>query len=366
MDYEIIRGETSLAAIAAEWENLYARAARFPFADSKSFMSWWHIRGKPTGRRLHIVIGRKAGKLVSLAPLVVTRRWGCRVLEWGGNELYDYCDMLADDDTPDERFWSVIRQSGHYDFGLLRDVHPQSVCKSALKTFAQEIGSSRAPQIRLTVPSSTARMQEVLSSSTRSYYRRTERKLLKIGPLRFEVCRGRPIPSHILKILLQQKTEWLRRNHKQSWMSDEASDGAALLYRIAETAADAGFLHLSWLECGGTVIATHLGFEHRGLLHWYIPTYAMEWGKYAPGRLLLLKLIEWSVDHGLSGVDFMRGEEHYKSHLANDHHQLTDFAFASSRIARLAGPWLIPLYARRQLRHSTNDSESDDLVSENA
>jgi len=149
-------------------------------------------------------------------------------------------------------------------------------------------------------------------------------------------------------------------------MSGEASGSITLLHRIVEAAADAGSLHLSWLECGGSVIATHLGFEHRGLLHWYIPTYAMDWGKYAPGRLLLLKLIEWSIDHGLSGFDFMRGEEPYKSRLANSHHQLTDFVFASSHIARLAGLWLIPWYVRRQANMLTADSASDHLASENS
>jgi CelD/BcsL family acetyltransferase involved in cellulose biosynthesis len=366
MNYEVITSEVRLAAIAEEWERLHARAARFPFADSKSFMSWWQIRGKPAGRRLHIVTGRRDEQLVSLAPLVVTRRWGLRVLEWGGNELYDYCDTLADDDAPDQALWNVICQSGLYDFGLLRDVHPRAACKRTLRTFAQETRSSRALQIRFGFSSSTIWIQEALSPSVRSYYRRAERRLLKIGPLRFEVCHRRPVPARILEILLRHKTEWLRANHMQSWMSGKASDSATLLHRIAEAAADAGSLHLSWLECGGSVIATHLGFEHRGLLHWYIPTYAMDWGKYAPGRLLLLKLIEWSIDHGLSGFDFMRGEETYKSRLANSHHQLTDFVFASSHVARLAGPWLIPWYVRRQANVLAADSASDHLASENS
>jgi CelD/BcsL family acetyltransferase involved in cellulose biosynthesis len=150
----------------------------------------------------------------------------------------------------------------------------------------------------------------------------------------------------------------------RSWMTDQRSDSATLLYQIADAAADAGCLHLSWLDCGGSVIATHLGLEHRGVLHWYVPSYAMEWGKYAPGRLLLLKLLEWSVDHRLSGFDFMRGEEPYKSRLANSHQHLTDFVFASSHAARLAGPWLIPWYVRRHARAATGYPASAELVPE--
>jgi CelD/BcsL family acetyltransferase involved in cellulose biosynthesis len=74
----------------------------------------------------------------------------------------------------------------------------------------------------------------------------------------------------------------------------------------------------------------------------------MGWAKFAPGRLLLLKLIGWAIDHGLSGFDFMRGEEAYKAPLANDHHDVTDFIFASSHIAKLAERSLIAWYLRRQ------------------
>lgn len=365
MDFDIITSDMGLSALAEEWKQLHARAARFPFADPKSFISWWQIRGRPSGSRLHIVVGYRNGHLASLAPLVTTRRWGFRVLEWGGSELYDYCDTLADDEAAAQELWNVVRHSSFCDFAVLRDVHQHAACRSVLKTFAQETRSSRTLQIRLEFPSSDVWMRRFLSNSTQSYYRRAERRLLRLGPLRFEVCRGKPAPEHILKIMLRQKSGWLQAKQMQSWINDEASDGGALLERIAEAAADAGTLHLSWLECGGSVIATHLGLEYGGTLHWYIPTYDMQWGKYAPGRLLLLKLIEWSIDHGLSGFDFMRGEEPYKSHLANAQHQLTDFAFACSPIARLTGPWLIPWYMRRQVNVAQDDFVSGDLVPEN-
>lgn len=365
MDYETIITEASLIAVAAEWQQLHARMARFPFADPKSFIAWWQIRGKPSGRRLHVVAGRRDGRLVTLAPLVVTRRWGLRILEWGGSELYDYGDVLADGGASDYALWNIIRRSNLYDFGILRDVHPNAACRDAIRTFAQETRSSQSLQIRLDFPSSYVWMQ-ALSASTRSYCRRAESKLLRIAPLRFRVCCGKPIPTRILDVLLRQKAEWLRAHQKISWMSDEASDSATLLHHIAEAAADMGYLHLSWLDCGGSVIATHLGFQHRGLLHWYIPTYALDWSKYAPGRLLLLKLIEWSIDHGLSRFDFMRGEEPYKAHLANARCELTDFTFAGSQLARITAPWFIPWYMRRQSHIVTDAVVRTDLLPENS
>ena len=37
-----------------------------------------------------------------------------------------------------------------------------------------------------------------------------------------------------------------------------------------------------------------------------------EWNKYSPGRILLLKLIQWSIENGLKYFDFTIGNESYK------------------------------------------------------
>ncbi len=347
MNFAIITSDKSLAAVIEEWRLVQSRVARFPFSDPALFNAWWQTRGKQGGRKLHIVTGRHDGRLVALAPLVVTRRWGTRVLEWGGGEIFDYCDFLIEAQTLAEPLWDAIRQSGLYDFGLLRDVHPLTCCSNVPGSFAERVGSRRVSQIRFKWPSSTAWMIEALSASTRAYYRRAERRLLQKGPLRFEVCRDRTLPARVLGALFRQKNDWLHTHEKQSWLSDDPASGASLLEQIAVSAAEAGSLHFCWLQCGDTIIATHLGFEHRGLLLWYLPAYARDWAKFAPGRLLLLKLIGWAIDHGLSGFDFMRGEEPYKEQLANEHAELTDFIFAGSNLAKLAKRPLLAWYLRR-------------------
>ncbi len=271
-----------------------------------------------------------------------------RVLEWGGSEIFDYCDTLLDAEIWSKPLWDAIRHSRLYDFGLLRDVHPLASCNNELGIFARQARHRRAFRIHFEWSSSSVWMADTLSASTRAYYRRAGRRLAQNGPLRFEVCRDKPLRSRVLNALIRQKTEWLLAHEKQSWLSDEPTSGPSLLNQIADAAAAAGHLHLCWLQCGDEIIATHLGFEHQGFLHWYIPTYAMTWAKFAPGRLLLLKLIEWAIDNGLSGFDFMRGDEPYKTRLSNDYCELTDFIFANSRVARLAEPWFMAWYLPRQ------------------
>jgi CelD/BcsL family acetyltransferase involved in cellulose biosynthesis len=140
----------------------------------------------------------------------------------------------------------------------------------------------------------------------------------------------------------------VRARGKQSWLTDATNGGASLLTDIAQAAAAAGTLHVCWLQCNNEIVAAHLGFTHQGTLYWYMPSYALSWARFGPGRLLLLKTIGWAIDNGFSSIDFMRGEEPYKARLSNDHDELSDFIFAGSPLARLTGRWLIPWYQRRQ------------------
>jgi CelD/BcsL family acetyltransferase involved in cellulose biosynthesis len=355
MECTIISSASSLAAITEEWDLLQARVSRFPFSNPVVFQAWWHTQGKRLQCELHVVMGRQDGKLVALAPLVVVHRLRMRILEWGGGELFDYCDHLLASDAWSEPLWDAIRRSQLYDFGLLRDIHPAASCKATLATFAHSVGSKPISRIRFEWPSSSAWMDTALSTSTRAYYRRAERRLAERGTLRFEICRSPTPDARVLNALLRQKTEWLRAQEKQSWLLDDRTTSRALLNQIVETASDAGHLHLCWLTCNDQIIATHLGFVQNGILHWYLPTYDVEWAKYAPGRLLLLKLIGNAIDEGLVGFDFMRGDEPYKAQLANDSFELTDVLFTRSRIARLVEPALVAWYQRQNNASGTRD-----------
>lgn len=347
MEIDVVSDETGLAAILGDWRALQARAARFPFSDPALFAAWWNLRGRHQHRELHLVTVRHQGALMALAPLVVAHQWPMRVLEWGGGELLDYCDFLLESDEWATPLWRAIQDSGNYDFGLLRDVHPHADCAPSLGARAQPVRRSQVSRIRLRWTSAQDWMDDALSPSARTFLRRAERRLEKQGEVRFELCRGSPVPESVLDALARQKAEWLRVFSKSSWMSDDCTVGLPLLHAVADAAAASGRLHLSWLQCGDRIIATHLGFTHNDVLHWYIPAYAQDWSRFSPGRLLLLKLIACAIDDGLSNIDFMRGEESYKDSLANEQFALTDFFFARSRVAVLARPGLLAMYRRR-------------------
>jgi len=94
---EVRRGDTALAGLAAEWDDLFSRCATAtPFQAYAWLESWWRSYGLPGGLRLVLI--RHAGRLVAAAPLMLRRRGGCRVLTPLGGEFSDFTDVLVDDE----------------------------------------------------------------------------------------------------------------------------------------------------------------------------------------------------------------------------------------------------------------------------
>ena len=60
-------------------------------------------------------------------------------------------------------------------------------------------------------------------------------------------------------------------------------------------------------------VATHVGILDVDTLYYLMPAHeGGDWEKYSPGRLLLEKLMEWSIQKKLKVFDFTVGVEQYK------------------------------------------------------
>ncbi|TDD57271.1 GNAT family N-acetyltransferase [Nonomuraea terrae] len=95
----ITKGE-DLAALSAEWADLYARSsAATPFQSYGWLCSWWRVYG--VSGRLRVFLARRDGRLVAAAPFRLEHRMGCRVLTPVGGEQSDFTDIVVDDAEDD-------------------------------------------------------------------------------------------------------------------------------------------------------------------------------------------------------------------------------------------------------------------------
>jgi CelD/BcsL family acetyltransferase involved in cellulose biosynthesis len=352
VEIQTISSEEQAGALFDDWRALQLRVGRSLFTDPAFFAAWWDTHGRSSGRRLHVTIGRAQGRLVALAPLVVVRRFGFRFLEWAGANVFDYGDTLLDDHVGGEPLWRAIRNSRHYDVAFIRGVHAGLDCYNALTQFGYPAKRNTVYRVDMAWASGEAWMAEALSRSSRQLLRRKQRQLQRQGEFGFRVHRSGPPPSAVLETLVQQKSAWASRRGERG-LFDDPRRAASLLQRMAEIASHLGSLHLSWLHCDEEILAVHLGFMHHNVLHYYMPSYDPKWSHFSPGSLLIVYLIKWCIENGISVLDFMRGDDPYKHAYANARTELTDFSFPGSPRGRLAELAVRKLYLRTRGHYPT-------------
>jgi CelD/BcsL family acetyltransferase involved in cellulose biosynthesis len=74
---------------------------------------------------------------------------------------------------------------------------------------------------------------------------------------------------------------------------------------------------LSTLHAGGRLVAAHFGMRSRGVLHYWFPVYDAELSGYSPGFLLLADVIAAAPAHGITQIDFGKGDQRFKQQIAN-------------------------------------------------
>ena len=136
-----------------------------------------------------------------------------------------------------------------------------------------------------------------------------------------------------------------------------------VLTKLVRTKREGFAGHVASLYAGERLCAVHVGLCDRRTLHYWFPTYDVALARLSPGMILMRHLLQAAAERGLERVDFGRGEERYKSSLANANNELgigsvsvgvwrTMLARTEHRVARmLDGPaWLRG--PRRMLRRA--------------
>jgi len=334
LKFEILDTAAQIANIADEWRTLYNSRADL-FGSYEWFQIWESDLGPLDGTQLHVVIARSiSGQMVGILPLVIRRAGFIRILEWAGQEVFDYNDILTEDPRTAEAMWKFVCTSSSYDVALIKDVHFQALSLSILSNFMQQREQRKNYFLTLDFASGEA----WLSTQSRKLRGDTRRKTEKMevrGAVAFHCYKkGDGVPKVVVDTLYAQKAAWFGERYTRGAFAQKGIRN--FLQRLAEDAARRGELYLAWLSCGDTVIACHMGFIRGGVLYLYHTTYQAEYAEFSPGSILMVETIKAAIDGGLRELDFMRGDESYKERFATGHRLLSDFVLGRTGFGRAA------------------------------
>ena len=329
-----------ISALEADWNALAARAA-YPRQGFQSFawMRSWAAHYADDGHDVRIVLGYRSGELVLIWPLGVRRRFGIAVLEFLGEPLNQYHDVLIDDDAPAEALMAAalnyVRSLPH-DVLSLRRVREDSILAPALLAAGARVERrERAPFIDFGEAESFATFEASLSPKTRSNRRRRMRKIEQLGRITFEsqVLPGRA--DELIATAMAFKREWaLSGGHYAPAVFDPRFERC---FREAARSPDPlAALRVFALLCDGRPIGVEIAFGYKRRLFGHVLAPDPALSKFGLGNVLADAAIEDAFAQGYQVYDLLPPANSYKSVWAQHSVEVSDFSLAANARGGLA------------------------------
>ncbi|HEX7097054.1 MAG TPA: GNAT family N-acetyltransferase [Acidimicrobiales bacterium] len=139
--------------------------------------------------------------------------------------------------------------------------------------------------------------------AVRESRRRAKRIEREVGPLRYSLRDPSPDAFDLC-------IEWKSQQFRSAGVASPLDDPRER--RLLRNLVDNGLAVVSSLRAGDRVIASHIGLDWQGVMHWWLPTFDRELRAMSPGRLLLEWVLQQCYERGDVVFDFLRGDAEYK------------------------------------------------------
>jgi CelD/BcsL family acetyltransferase involved in cellulose biosynthesis len=318
---EVVSSFDRFVELEIEWNDAVDRAGvTHPFLTHEWFRTWWECFG--AGRTLHILVARRDGRIVAIAPLMRERAhsYGVPVRK---------LDLLHNDHTPRADFiiagppaeaygaiWQALQATrSEWDVLQLSRLPQDSPTRRTLEELAGAAHCSTgvwqgdvSPYLALS--GTWDSYLASLSAKFRSNLRNRLSRLTKFGDPALEVLEGADAIARGRDDAIRLEASGWKAQAGTAIQSDPAVERFYTL--LAERATARGWLRLLFLTAGGRRIATSYGACYRGRLFLFKTGYDPEYATCSPFKLLTYFAIEAAFVEGLTEVDFLGNAEPWK------------------------------------------------------
>lgn len=302
-------------AFAPDWPSLAhpGASAHYFFQTSDALKIWQRTIG--VARRMlpcYVRVASPADRTLLLLALGIEERHGVKVLvaldggvsDYNAPIIFDGGEAVAGADL-----WSRLRATlPGFDAAILEKLPVQ-------------ILSARNPLVVEGAPAVNCGYEIDLKPDWKTYAatrlhrakdsRRKRRRLAELGAVRFVVAGGEAERERLFAAFIRQKT---RRYLEKNGADGFARPGYRTYFaQMTEQLHPRGHVHLSALEIGGQIVATHWGVIANKRFYCLMLAYEdCAAARYSPAHLLVEELIQWSFAAGLQTFDLGFGHADWK------------------------------------------------------
>jgi CelD/BcsL family acetyltransferase involved in cellulose biosynthesis len=344
LGFEIVTDEDAFLSLEPEWRDLLSRVRQRNFFRTFDWSrrSWEYI-ARPRGQELLVVVGMRAGTVVLILPLARYRRLVWRTAEWIGGEHAYLQDVLVEDAPEAEAWieaaWSLATK--HVDFMWLNCMTDDAALAPRLSRVAGvRKDVEEAPYVDWADWPDWETYFRKRSKSVRKSLGRRRRRLEEQGKLEFRLATSGEEVGETLTWMFRRKTAWMKsKGVRMQGGGVDTADTQAFYRAFVADAFASDNLRLATLTLDGNVLAGELGLSFEGTLVAFMSVYDPAWEKYAPGNLLLMDLLRWSLENDGAIFDLMPYGEDYKYVWTSKDAAISTYLIPCSRWGRVWVAW---------------------------
>ncbi len=364
--FDLVTSQLAFDALAADWRKLHAEHG-LPHQIFLSYNWLWHwanvfIWQAPRPQsELAVLVGRDAGCVVMIWPLVITRTLGLSVLSWMGEPVNQYGDVLATDAAASPASftaaWAFIAKRLAPDIIHFRKVRADARIAAPLTALDCTITeTAAAPFIGIDPSIDLAAFEAGFSAKDRKNRRRHRKRLAERGEVVHETYSGCPSAAAAVARTIALKRDWLRQRELVSAAVMAPQFETFFHDALCDTERPTG-CELSMLLVAGRPAAMTIGIRNGTYYAAHLTSYDPELEAYSPGSLLLEGNLRRLHRLGVTTHDLLAPAFPYKLHWTQTSVAIADYARSLTVRGRLyRSVYLSRL--RPQLRRIADDHSS--------
>jgi CelD/BcsL family acetyltransferase involved in cellulose biosynthesis len=351
----------AFVSVRSEWLALEQRAAGHPYQQWRWLHHWYEQIGVQGKVQPAIILVRdEGGRVQMLLPLVQQGRrgrLGLSRLHFMGAPVSDYQAPLVDacfaarlEGGSIARLLDAVLGLTRADYLVLTHVPPWlGATPNPLGAIAQHPFSEDAHGARLGSQWASY-FQQRRSAPTRRRLKEKENALARIGPVVFAEVREPQERTQLVHRLTQGKASQLAST-AGPFNTMARSDVQCFFAALAGDPQAEG-VHAFQLTAGDMLVAAAFGMMRSGSFYYEVTVYPEpSLKRHSPGSLLLLKMLQWAIEHGCTRFDFTVGDDAYKAEWCDETWPLRCGTRARTTRGRLAAEFSLgALFILRQIK----------------
>ena len=329
--FEILRSKHEFETCEQDWNALFEKAGRGPhlFQTYNWLWHWLQLRGDAN---LCLLTGRLEGELVLIAPLVLEKTSGLKIVKWAGEPVSQYGDILIKNHIDNLQWlkqgFNYLKETLSPDLFHLRKTRFDASIHPLLENYnATILEEMVAPYIEILGAKTFTEFNKRYSQRSRKSKRRHRRKLEEKGTLNFQLYKEGEQAHQAANLAIKLKRQWLEA---QNIISPAFRDDFLDRF-FASTSKDNNHpcgLRLSELSLDDQPVALEIGIVNKNYYGAHLGVYDRQYIAHSPGTLQMQDTIAELIKKKIDIIDLFAPGDKYKFEWTDQSVPVYDFAFS--------------------------------------